>query len=116
MIIDAQTSAHLNPEGVTYPRNNEMKEEVKAESISQMIKHNELSDTELWRLIRQRVICFGGNSQLRIYGTLNCRSGKRMKKENRVFFASEQEALVRGYRPCGNCMYKEYKNYKYGSL
>jgi len=81
-----------------------------------MIKHNELSDAELRKLMRHRAICLGGNSQLRIYGTLKCRSGRRMKKENRVFFTSEQEAVKTGYRPCGNCMNKKYKNYKDGSF
>jgi methylphosphotriester-DNA--protein-cysteine methyltransferase len=27
-----------------------------------------------------------------------------MKKENRVFFASEEEAISFDYRPCGHCM------------
>jgi methylphosphotriester-DNA--protein-cysteine methyltransferase len=35
-----------------------------------------------------------------------------MKKENRVFFISEREALEDGYRPCGNCLYKKYKMWK----
>ena len=34
-----------------------------------------------------------------------------MKKENRVFFVSEQEAIEQGYRPCGNCMNYEYKKW-----
>ena len=29
-------------------------------------------------------------------------SGKTMKKENRLFFLSEQEVLLRGYIPCGH--------------
>jgi methylphosphotriester-DNA--protein-cysteine methyltransferase len=27
-----------------------------------------------------------------------------MKKENRVFFEDEAEAINHGFRPCGNCM------------
>ena len=78
--------------------------------------HNELSESELRRLIRERGICLAGNCKLLIYGTLRCRSGKRMKTENRVFFVSEQEALEMGYRPCGHCMTATYKRYKNGSL
>src|SRR5258708_8895898 len=55
-------------------------------------------------LIRAGKIRFGGNKILKIYGTLSCSSGKRMKAENRVFFESEAEARLAGYRPCGHCM------------
>jgi len=51
-----------------------------------MIKHNDIPNTELHTQIKQILICFGGNTKLKIYGTLNCSSGKRMKKQNRVFF------------------------------
>ncbi|HEV8513084.1 MAG TPA: Ada metal-binding domain-containing protein [Cyclobacteriaceae bacterium] len=47
---------------------------------------------------------FAGNAKLKIYRTLSCHSGKRMKKENRVFFESEAEAISLGFRPCRNCM------------
>ena len=60
--------------------------------------------------IKHKTICFGGNRRLKIYGTLNCLSGKRMKRESRVFFSSEVEANSQGYRPCGHCMRSEYKN------
>ena len=79
-----------------------------------MILHSEISDRELKIRIIQNKICFGGNIRLRIYCRLNCKSGKRMKKENRVFFLSEQEALLHGYRPCGHCINKEYKKWKDG--
>lgn len=69
-----------------------------------MIPHMALNDTNLRTLIRQKKICFGGNKKGKIYGTLGCKSGKRMKKENRVFFISEKEAVENGYRPCGHCM------------
>jgi len=36
-----------------------------------------------------------------------------MKKENRVFFQSEKEAVAQGYRPCGHCMREEYKKWKH---
>lgn len=78
-----------------------------------MIGHEDLSSPEFRKLVRQKKIGFGGNSNLKIYGTLRCKSGKRMKKENRVFFISEQEATGQGYRPCGNCMKSEYKKWIY---
>jgi methylphosphotriester-DNA--protein-cysteine methyltransferase len=49
-----------------------------------------------------------GNQRLKIYGRLNCFSGKRMKNENRVFFRDEEEAVEAGYRPCGHCFKKKY--------
>ena len=49
-----------------------------------------------------------GNSHLKIYGTLHCKSGRRLKNENRVFFYSEDEAIDKGYRPCGHCMRKKF--------
>ena len=79
-----------------------------------MIKHNAITDTELKSRIKQKDICFGGNEKLKIYGRLNCRSGKRMKKANRIFFISEEEAIINNYRPCGHCMRIEYKKWKDG--
>lgn len=77
-----------------------------------MIAHTQLSPVELRLLIRANVLNFGGNKKLKIFGLLNCRSGKRMLRENRVFFASADEARHFGYRPCGHCMQKEYKIWK----
>jgi methylphosphotriester-DNA--protein-cysteine methyltransferase len=74
-----------------------------------MIKHLDISDSDLRSKIKQKEICFGGNRKLKIYGTLQCKSGKRMKRENRVFFVSENEAIKMGYRPCGHCMKTKYK-------
>lgn len=39
----------------------------------------------------------------RIFGRLDCKSGMRMKKENRVFFHTLEDAVREGYRPCNNC-------------
>ncbi len=69
-----------------------------------MIEHVNISPQELHGMIRRKEILFGGNRKLKIYGKLSCGSGKRMKRENRVFFKDEKEALEAGYRPCGNCM------------
>jgi len=74
-----------------------------------MIRHSEISDEDLNRLIKSKLVWFGGHRTLKIYGSLACQSGKRMKRENRVFFIDEAEALKEGYRPCGNCMKEKYK-------
>ncbi|MDQ4141513.1 MAG: metal-binding protein [Bacteroidota bacterium] len=81
-----------------------------------MIRHTKISLSELWQQIRLKKIVLGGNRKLKIYGRLGCTSGKRMKKENRVFFFSEVEAREQGFRPCGHCMAREYKKWKYGLI
>lgn len=81
-----------------------------------MIKHSRISDDELKNKIRSKEICFGGNQHLKIYGLLTCTSGKRMKRENRVFFVSEEEALRNNYRPCGHCMREKYQKWKNESV
>ncbi|WP_257657779.1 Ada metal-binding domain-containing protein [Parapedobacter lycopersici] len=77
-----------------------------------MIRHTDISEGNLRSLIRKKQISWGGNGALKIYGTLRCGSGKNMKRENRVFFCSEEEARQQGYRPCGNCMKTAYRNWK----
>jgi methylphosphotriester-DNA--protein-cysteine methyltransferase len=83
-----------------------------------MIKHIDLGDTAFGRsrklkeLINKGEILLAGNKKLKIYGTLNCTSGKRMKTENRVFFESQKEAEGVGYRPCGHCMRAAYLQWK----
>lgn len=57
-------------------------------------------------------IRLAGNRKLRIYGRLNCARGKRMNINNRVFFASEDEALGNGFRPCGCCLPEKYAAWK----
>jgi methylphosphotriester-DNA--protein-cysteine methyltransferase len=79
-----------------------------------MIRHKVLLKEQdvprqLRSLIRKGEIVLGGNKSLKIYGSLSCSSGKRMKPVNRVFFGSEEEALQEGYRPCGHCLRKKYK-------
>lgn len=81
-----------------------------------MILHSEISDSDLRSKIRQKEICFGGNIKLKIYGTLQCKSGKRMKRENRVVFTSETEAVKDAFRPCGHCMKVEYLKWKNGII
>lgn len=81
-----------------------------------MIAHKEIADTILRTKILRKEISLGGNKKLKIYGTLRCGSGKRMKRENRVFFNTEQEALQNGYRPCGHCLAEKYKIWKNGLI
>jgi methylphosphotriester-DNA--protein-cysteine methyltransferase len=76
-----------------------------------MFKHYSLNDGELVAKIKNKEIILSGNRLLKIYGQLSCTSGKRMKKQNRVFFVSETEALLHGYRPCANCMRKHYQQW-----
>jgi methylphosphotriester-DNA--protein-cysteine methyltransferase len=83
-----------------------------------MILHSDLGDgifkrsRQLKVLIDKGEIQLAGNRKLKIYGTLNCSSGKRMKADNRVFFKSETEAKEMGYRPCGHCMRLAYMQWK----
>ncbi|KFF15272.1 Ada metal-binding domain-containing protein [Flavobacterium hydatis] len=81
-----------------------------------MIEHNNISNLDLRNKIKNAEIYFGGNRKLKIYGSLKCASGKRMKRENRVFFLSENEAKQNSFRPCGHCMKAEYKNWKNGLI
>jgi methylphosphotriester-DNA--protein-cysteine methyltransferase len=47
---------------------------------------------------------YAGNRPGKIFGRLDCISGKSMmKKENRVFFLSLDDAVSQGYRPCRKC-------------
>ncbi len=78
-----------------------------------MIRHTEINDQQLRKSIRRHTIVLSGNDKLKIYGKLNCKSGRRMKKENRVFFQSPVEAVQQGFRPCAHCMNDEYKNWKH---
>ena len=77
-----------------------------------MYYHSQLTRRTLKLLIDRGEIRLGGNSKLKIYGTLSCKSGKRMKIENRVFFRSEREAINEGYRPCGHCLKTKYLRWK----
>ena len=78
-----------------------------------MIQHIDITDSDLRSKIKLKEICFGGNRNLKIYGTLQCKSGKRLKRKNRVFFSSENEAINKGFRPCGHCMKTKYKKWIY---
>ncbi len=71
-----------------------------------MIKHSEITDSQLAVLIRSQKIRLAGNIRLKIYGLLTCKSGMRMKRENRVFFTDKEDAIKEGFRPCKNCLRK----------
>ncbi|TXN37365.1 metal-binding protein [Flagellimonas hymeniacidonis] len=81
-----------------------------------MIEHKEITPFELFSSLKQQKIQWAGNKNLKIYGTLSCKSGKRLKVENRVFFCSDKDAIKEGYRPCGHCMREEYKVWKNNTL
>lgn len=77
-----------------------------------MCEHAKIEKHEVFGLIKSKSIKFAGNKKLKIYGTLRCKSGKRMKKENRVFFLNEEEAIAVGFRPCGHCMAANYLKWR----
>jgi methylphosphotriester-DNA--protein-cysteine methyltransferase len=74
--------------------------------------HQQLTGAKLKKLLRTKQIVLAGNSTLKIYGLLTCSSGKRMKKENRVFFPSEAAAIKLSYRPCEHCLRGSYLQWK----
>ena len=77
-----------------------------------MFHHIELEKQKLKSLIKNGEIVLGGNKRLKIYGRLSCKSGKRMKVKNRVFFSSEKEAINFDYRACGHCMKTKYQQWR----
>ncbi|MBL7857994.1 MAG: metal-binding protein [Cyclobacteriaceae bacterium] len=77
-----------------------------------MIRHEDLDREVGFRVMRRKTFSLAGNSRLKIYGSLQCPSGKRMKKTNRVFFMNEEDAIKHGYRPCGSCLKKAYQQWK----
>lgn len=74
--------------------------------------HTTLNDKELFSLVHAGKIRYGGYLPGKIFGLLSCRSGKRMKRCNRVFFESMQAAVDAGFRPCAHCMTHEYRLWK----
>lgn len=46
---------------------------------------------------------FAGWAPGKIYGRLDCKSGMRMLKKNRVFFLNREDAISCGYRTCKRC-------------
>ena len=46
---------------------------------------------------------FAGITSTGIFGRLTCRSGERARSANRVFFATWDDAVAAGFRPCKRC-------------
>ncbi len=84
------------------------------QQTNKMIKHIDIDAAELHQKIKRKEIVYGGNLNLKIYGTLQCKSGKRMKAKNRVFFNTVEQAKELGFRPCGHCLRADYKIWKNG--
>ena len=81
-----------------------------------MIPHAAIGPGELRALLRRGALTLAGHRGRRIYGRLDCASGRRMRREQRVFFADEAEALALGYRPCGHCLPSAYRAWRCGGL
>ena len=81
-----------------------------------MHQHEDLTDAQIRTLLRQRQIWFAGNKPLKIMGRLDCKSGKKMKRQNRVFFRWAAEGRSEGYRPCGKCCPLAYQKWKRGKI
>ncbi len=85
-----------------------------------MIRHTDLGPTSyarlrtLVKLVKSETVTLGGHRPGHIYGRLDCRMGKRMKPENRVFFRNETESVASGYRPCAVCLSVAYKAWREG--
>jgi methylphosphotriester-DNA--protein-cysteine methyltransferase len=73
-----------------------------------MIRHDLSTDKLIRKKIREREILYAGNERLKIFGLFSCNSGKKIKRTNRVFFKSEEDAWKNGYRPCSHCMRSSY--------
>ncbi len=62
----------------------------------------------------------GGHRRQRIYGRLDCPAALRAIRRGgyvnqRVFFASEADAIAAGYRPCAVCLPAAYRAWQQGS-
>ena len=77
-----------------------------------LIRSGAITRATLHRQIKTGAITHAGHKRLKIYGLLTCWSGRKMHRANRVFFASENEAIDNGYRPCGHCMREQYNAWK----
>lgn len=76
-----------------------------------------LTNREIVVLRAKGDVQFGGHRKNKIYGTLACKGAKRWIAKGhylkqRVFFSTENEAIVNGYRPCAQCMPEKYGIWK----
>ena len=60
-----------------------------------MIRHIMINDNELLKAIKSGLILYGGHRKQKIYGTLKCQSGRRMKRQNRVFFENRKDLVLK---------------------
>jgi methylphosphotriester-DNA--protein-cysteine methyltransferase len=79
---------------------------------SDLASGNFARSRQLQNLMAAAAVTLAGNKRLKIYGTLQCKSGKRLTPDNRVLFGAKIEAVEYGYRPCGHCLKEEYKKWK----
>ena len=77
-----------------------------------MIRHDMIDEVSLHRMIRDGRLTFAGNRRQKIFGRLDCRTGRRLARRNRIFFASRGEAERLGYRPCARCLPAAYDVWK----
>lgn len=61
----------------------------------------------------------GGHRGSKLYGRLDCPSalralakGSEYYVKHRVFFATEEDAIAAGYRPCARCLPEAYRKWK----
>lgn len=59
-----------------------------------MIRHKRIDDSEVLKVIKSALIRYGGKRKQKIYGTLTCKSGKRMKRKTVYFFKTEKTPLT----------------------
>ena len=53
-----------------------------------MINHPTITKNELHYQIKQKAFTFGGNKNLKAHGNLQCKTGKRLQQQNRIFFVN----------------------------
>lgn len=77
-----------------------------------MYLHIDLNPSKLFQALKRQSILYAGHGRLKIFGRLHCKSGKRMNKQNRIFFTTQAEAIQLGFRPCSHCMQGSYRQWK----
>ena len=83
-----------------------------------MDKKYELTGSDGKQYLSSTKGSFGGHKKHRLYGTLDCPSAllslskRGTYRKSRVFFASEEDAIAAGYRPCARCLKDKYKIWK----
>ncbi len=60
------------------------------------LDHDKLTDEQVHRFIRAGIIRFAGSKSAKIYGSLDCESGKKMKREFHCKFGINMGAAGAG--------------------